>query len=175
MSPPPITTVRLRLTPACAADVVELHALWTTPAVRRFLWDDATIAPEVAAALVQRSSESFARRGFGLWVVRLRVAAPLIGFCGLRAPDKVPDPELLYGLAPVYWGQGLATEAGHAVLTYAFETLRLDRVSATTDALNVASDRVLQRVGMRVSHRETVEGRETVFYVIARAAFLTGS
>jgi ribosomal-protein-alanine N-acetyltransferase len=105
-----------------------------------------------------------------LWVVRLRGPAAIIGFCGLRVRSNTPDPELLYALAPLYWGRGFATEAGRAVLGYAFEVLGLERVSAATDAPNLASERVLQRVGMRFSHRETVEGRETVFYVITRSA-----
>ncbi len=171
MSLTPLTTPRLQLTPACAADAGALHTLWTAPEVRRFLWDGAVIAPEVATGLVQRSIDSFDRHGFGLWVVRLRSTGALIGFCGLRLRDNAKDPELLYGLAPPYWRQGFASEAGRAVLAYAFDTLGIERVSAATDAPNVASERVLQRLGMSFSHREWVEGRETVYYVITRANF----
>jgi RimJ/RimL family protein N-acetyltransferase len=54
-----------------------------------------------------------------------------------------------YNVAPSHWGKGIATEAVDAALRYGFETLKLQRIFATADARNLASIRVLQKLGMR--------------------------
>lgn len=54
-----------------------------------------------------------------------------------------------YALNRRYWGQGYATEAADALLSRAFQKLNLHRVWATCDARNLASRRVMERVGMR--------------------------
>lgn len=78
----------------------------------------------------------------------------LIGNAGIRkrAPDA-SEAELGYELNPTHWGQGYATEAASAMLRFAFVDLDLRRVVATCVAENVASTRVLERVGMRLEGR----------------------
>ena len=77
----------------------------------------------------------------------------------------------MYGLAPAFWGRGLATEAARAVLAHGFGTVGLARVIAATDVPNTASTRVMERLGMRFTHRGTLNGLETVFYEIRRDDF----
>jgi RimJ/RimL family protein N-acetyltransferase len=50
-----------------------------------------------------------------------------IGCCGLRRDDRRDPVELLYSVDAEYWGQGLATDAARAVITFAFETLGLEQ------------------------------------------------
>lgn len=76
-----------------------------------------------------------------------------IGRCGLyphRGEDNVPIPgeaTLAFYLARPYWGRGLATEAGQAFIRYGFQVLRLSRIVAGANVENVASNRVLQKLG----------------------------
>lgn len=76
-----------------------------------------------------------------------------IGMCGLypsRGPDDALIPgeaRLAYYLARPYWGRGLATEAGHAFIRYGFAELQLTRIVAGANAANLASNRVLQKLG----------------------------
>jgi ribosomal-protein-alanine N-acetyltransferase len=74
----------------------------------------------------------------------------------------------MYGLAKPWWGCGLATEASRAALEYAFGVLGAGRVTAVTDPPNVASVRVMERLGMRFVHRGTVNGLESVVYELRR-------
>jgi RimJ/RimL family protein N-acetyltransferase len=140
-------TGRLRLRPAAPADVDALHALWTDPAVRRWLWDDVPIDREVAAAVLTASVASFAAHGWGCWVLEPRDGDAVVGFAALRPVGEGPDVELLYGLDPAYWGRGFATEAAAAVLHHAFAA-GLDRVVGRVDEPNRASIAVLERLGM---------------------------
>lgn len=102
--------------------------------------------------------------------VVLRETGALIGACGL-APclnafgqlDELRDPATLlhsanwievglyYALSPAHHGQGYATEAARALLDYAFGTLALRRVVATTSYENHASRAVMQRLGMTIA------------------------
>jgi len=145
---PEITTARLGLRPATRDDVDALHRLWTHPEVRRYLWDDAVISRERAAAVVDDGIASFARHGFGLWTIHAAAGGPPIGFCGLRVVAGTDDVELVYGVAPERWGCGLASEAVRGVLDFAVTVAGLERVIGVTDAPNVASMRVMEKAGM---------------------------
>jgi ribosomal-protein-alanine N-acetyltransferase len=80
----------------------------------------------------------------------LRSTDALIGVCRLMIrPDELRQGELLYLLNRHYWGHGYATEAVRAVLGYGFQELGLHRVYATCRPANVASSRVLEKVGMQ--------------------------
>jgi ribosomal-protein-alanine N-acetyltransferase len=172
MELPILRTARLTLRPWAENDVDALHALWVDPAVRRYLWDDVVIDRGCAAQTVRRSIESAAREGIGVWNLHVEdPPAALAGFCGLIRREPGDDPELMYGLAPAFWGRGLATEAALAVLAYAFGALGLRRVTAATDVPNTASARVMERLGMRFTHRGTLNGLDTVFYELEAAGF----
>jgi [ribosomal protein S5]-alanine N-acetyltransferase len=74
----------------------------------------------------------------------------VIGNVGIRKPD--PDAgvaELGFELVPEYWGNGYGTEAAARMLRFAFDELKVHRVSAHCIAENTASARVLERIGMR--------------------------
>lgn len=59
----------------------------------------------------------------------------------------LPQRVLGYVFGAAAWGHGYATETAHAVLQWAFDTLDLNRVQAETDTRNVASARVLEKLG----------------------------
>src|SRR5688572_2678996 len=161
-----IDTARLRLRPATEADVDVLHRIWTDPDVRRYLWDDRVIEREVAAEVVEASAADWRARGYGLWIVE-ESNAP-IGFVGFRSSEEDPRPELLFGFLPTHWHRGIATEAAKAAIDYAFHVLHSDAIWGATDPPNEASVRLMERLGMRLERRGTLNGLDTVFYALKR-------
>ena len=160
-----LETARLRLRPFVAGDLDALHRLWTNPGVRRYLWDDVEITVDRAEAVVAASSESFDSRGFGFWSIFLRENnEDLIGFCGLRVFGNDEDVEILYGIHPSHWGQGLATEASEAVLHFGFQTCGLTKIYAGADSPNAASFRVMEKLRMTYDGPRIVNGMEAVYY-----------
>jgi ribosomal-protein-alanine N-acetyltransferase len=142
-------TDRLRLRPFLPEDEEGLFLLWNDAQVRRYLWDDQPVAREVVREQIALSQRDFQERGFGLFsLFQKEDPGPIIGFCGLRRIDEGPDVELLYGLLPAFWRQGLATEASRAVLRFGFERAGLPEILAGTDLDNAASQRCLERLGM---------------------------
>jgi RimJ/RimL family protein N-acetyltransferase len=171
MRPPRIETARLRFRPFTLDDVDDLHRLWTEPGVRQYLWDDEVIPRERVESIIETSLASFEAHGFGLWAVLPEAEEILIGFCGFWFFHEPPKLELLYGIKPAYWNKGFATEAASAMMRYGFEELKFERIEASTDAANLTSLRVLERIGMSFWKREPTNGLDTVYYAISREAF----
>jgi len=167
-----LATERLRLRPVCEDDVDALHALWTDPQVRRFLWDDVVIDRATAAERVAASDASFAAASWGLWAIEPRAGGGLLGVAGLVEMDPAVGPEIIYALHPDHQGRGHATEASLAVLAHAFETLGFTRVPGRTDAPNRASARVLERLGMRFEGERLVHGNPHACYLLEREDWL---
>ena len=168
---PILETMRLRLQPFLLEDEEALHRYFADPDVRRFLWDDCVVPRETVRGVIEASLASFSDEGFGQWLAEDRKTRALVGFCGLRPIEDASQIEILYGLVRERWGEGLATEAGRAVLSYAFLTVGLSHVIGRTDSPNLASARVLERIGMRFEGERLVHGRATLHYTISQAAF----
>jgi RimJ/RimL family protein N-acetyltransferase len=163
-----LRTARLVLRPCTLDDVPALHALWTDPRVRRWLWDDVVIPEATAREVVRESLASFAAHGFGQWAIADREAGPLFGAVGLRRVEDGGEVELLYALAPARWGAGFAGEAARAVLEHGFGTLHLPRIAARTDTPNRASARLLERLGFHLEGEHPLQGRPTLHYGLER-------
>ena len=166
-----IETTRLWLRPLTRDDVEAVYRLWIDPDVRRYLWDDQVISREHAASIIDDSIKLFTKDGYGLWAVLPSRETMLIGFCGYLFFHDPPELQLLYGMAPAYWGKGLTTEAARAMLRYGFEELGCDRIVGSTDVPNIASARVMEKAGMTYEKRLLIHNLDTVYYVIARESF----
>lgn len=146
---PALQTERLSLRPLTRADENTLHRISNDPLVRVYLWDDEPVYAEAIRDLVQRSSHTFSDECVGLFGIRLRDSEDLVGFCGFVRLERMDELELAYELVPELWGRGLATEAARACVRYAFEEAGLRRVIAGANPPNVASLRVLEKLGMK--------------------------
>jgi putative acetyltransferase len=142
-------TARLKLLPFCESDVPELLAMFRDAHVRRYLLDDNRVDEAWVRSEVRASAALFARGGLGLFVARLRKSDALVGFTGLRQYSDPPETQLIYGILPAFVGQGLATEMARAVVDAAILRLGMAELRAAIDAPNVASGRVLERLGFR--------------------------
>ena len=84
--------------------------------------------------------------------LRTGAAPELIGTIGIgRKPGGAR--ELGYWIARPHWGRGYATEAGRAMLAFARDSLRLERIEAGHFLDNPASGRVLEKLGFRPTGR----------------------
>lgn len=77
----------------------------------------------------------------------------------------------MYGLARPYWGRGYATEAVRASIRYGFEAVGLESIAAVTRVENLASQRVMQKAGMKYEGRLVFLGFDYVSYAISRRDF----
>ena len=145
---PTLLTDRLWLRPFEDADATWLVPLMGDREVLRY-WDAPPWTDPARADSFLARSREMADEGTGARVVvEPRDGGGSLGWCGLSRYDATHrSVSLGYCYSTDAWGQGFATEAAEALLDWAFEHLDLNRVQAETDTRNVASARVLEKLG----------------------------
>lgn len=134
-----------------SADWKAVHKYAADPVVvQYFSWGPNT--PEetlnfVSAAAI--SGERQPRQRYDLAIIH-REDETLIGGCGLYIQaNRSFEAEIGYCLQRPYWGRGIGTEVALLLVNFAFSKLNLHRVFATCDPHNVASIRILEKVGLK--------------------------
>jgi [ribosomal protein S5]-alanine N-acetyltransferase len=98
--------------------------------------------------LAHANTEAAAGRS-AIFAICIYPGDELCGTVGLTIAPASRRAELGYWIGVPYWGRGFATEAAGAVLQFGFEALGLRKIHATHFAGNIASQRVLEKIGMR--------------------------
>src|SRR3954468_21064818 len=145
---PTLHTHRLRLRPFTDADADALYALHSNAVVLRY-WDSPPWTDRARADLFLARCRQIADEGTGARVAIERLTdGVFLGWCGVTQwnPDY-RSASLGYCLGEAAWGQGFATEAAGALVQWAFDTFDLNRLQAEADTRNVASGRVLEKLG----------------------------
>jgi RimJ/RimL family protein N-acetyltransferase len=145
-----LSTDRLLLRQWRESDREPFAAMNADPAVMEHF--PSTMTPEQSNDFVDRISPAIDERGWGLWALEVRETGRFIGFTGLSVPSFeahfTPAVEIGWRLTKEAWGNGYATEAARAALTYGFGSAGLDEIVSFTTTTNLPSQRVMQRIGM---------------------------
>ncbi len=164
----PIETARLRLRRFREEDAGSILALYGNPQVVRYLYTEPMQSDGVREALERRLRPTTLESEGDV----LEFAAELLSngeFVGAMTlfyrSSQHRRGEIGYTIAPRFWGQGFAKEGATALLKIGFELLELHRLEGQCDARNLASARVLQKIGMReeahLRENEFVKGEWT--------------
>jgi ribosomal-protein-alanine N-acetyltransferase len=146
------------------ADVDAYCEMEADPEVRRYVGG----APRPRDAAERKFHGSLHRPASDLlwmWATVYKPEGRYIGRCGVYphfgsgGRTIAAEGTLAFYLARMYWGRGLATEAGRAFVDFAFDELRLSRVVAVVQVGNDASTRVLEKLGFSLVSTETGEER----------------
>ena len=159
-----IETERLRVEPFDLSRLEEFVALTADPETMRYWtaggpFERDAAERNFATALARLREHGFGRR----WVVAKENGAGLgftdTKFFGESRAEVSPDEvEIGWMITPTAWGHGFATEAGSAIRDEAFERLGLESVVAVHHPENVASGRVMEKLGMAFE-RDVVDRR----------------
>jgi len=148
----PVVTDRLSLRPAVAADADAVLAYRRLPEVNEYMTSAPSDAAEWAEVFGQedRLSKTLVAEHGGRVIGDLMIAVEdAWAQTEVRSQAEGVQAEIGWCLDPAYQGRGLATEAVAAVLTTCFDALGLRRVVANCFADNLASRRLMERLGMR--------------------------
>ena len=147
-----LETERLLLRRFTADDAAHLCALDADPAVMRFLTGGIpTPCDAIRREILPRFLRSYAAdEGYGYWAAIVRATGEFAGWFSLRPRGAAyPDEaELGYRLRRESWGQGYAPEGASALIRKGFAEVGLRRIVATTYQDNVASRRVMEKIGL---------------------------
>ena len=145
---------RLEYRPVTAATLDDFHRLVQDDHVRRYLMDGELFPREWSEQRVRDSADLFERCGVGLWLAHQRETGDVVGFCGfLDVPPIHPQPQLVYAMFERFTGYGYATEMARASITEARRHSGFSTIVASVDEANVASVRVLDKLGFRRTAR----------------------
>jgi [ribosomal protein S5]-alanine N-acetyltransferase len=156
-APIELRTERLCLRPFRAGDVEDALSYRDDPEFALFL-------PQIPQPFTRRDAEVFVALNMSeSWkrspTFAVVLDSKVIGTVNLEVEAQNRSAMLGYAIGRAWWGQGFATEAARAVIAWGIETFHLERIWASTDARNVRSLRVMEKLGMR---RETIRTQDHV-------------
>jgi RimJ/RimL family protein N-acetyltransferase len=167
--PPTLETERLILRPLGWDDLdalAELHAeasFWWFPLQRGMTADE-------TRRFIERTLERYAADGVGLSAAVVKETGDLAGWLGLAVPHFLPEilpaVEVGWRLGERYRGRGYATEGAAAAVRYGFEELGLQRLVSIYEPANVASGRVMEKLGFEFERETAVPGTGESVHVL---------
>jgi RimJ/RimL family protein N-acetyltransferase len=150
MSLPTFKTERLLLRPMTEQDAAFVLELLNEPSFIRNIGDRKVRSLEGANGYITNGPvASYAKNGFGLYLVELQETGESMGMCGLIRRNTLKDVDIGYAFLPRYWSKGYAFEAALAMKEYAQKTLGLSRLVAVVDPENLPSIHLLEKLGMK--------------------------
>nr|WP_263313949.1 GNAT family protein [Mammaliicoccus sp. Marseille-Q6498] len=128
------------------SDIEDINAFASLPEVTKYMtWEPQTYEQtEAFVDMLLNRDEN--------WMYNVIVDADedkVIGAVQLVSDTENDSGELGYVLHPDYWGNGIAIDVTRTIVKYGFKVLKLNRIWATTDIRNTASEIVLQNLGMK--------------------------
>ncbi len=150
-----LETPRLIMREMQAEDVQGMFALDANVEVHRYLGNKPITSIKEAKKIIESVQKQYQERGIGRWSVIEKKSKQFIGWSGIRLNTEYQMNgfttyyDIGYRLIPKFWGKGYATESAKEALKYAFNTLQLPEIYATTHVKNQASHKVLLKIGLQ--------------------------
>jgi len=144
-----LETKRLVLRQINSGDFEELYRMNSDPVIMKYVGDGSTRTRDQMIKELEMLISHYTRKpGLGIWATVLKESDIFVGASGLVYYDNTPEIELGYRMLKEYWNKGYATEASLGLLDYGFKTLRLNKVVSSAHVDNLASRRVMEKIGM---------------------------
>jgi RimJ/RimL family protein N-acetyltransferase len=165
-----LQTPRLRLEPFCDAHLDGLFALNSDPEIMRYITGKPETREQTIAS-IERVKARWLEWGYSWWSFIERDSEDLIGAGCIQhlGRDKANPLEIGWRLRQDKWGKGYASEAAQAMTTFAFDTLHSDYLCAVCHSENLASAKVMQRLGMQYRGIERWYDMDTAVYAMTRS------
>jgi [ribosomal protein S5]-alanine N-acetyltransferase len=162
-----LETARLALRAVTLADSAFLVRLLNEPSWLANIGDRGVRSgADAERYITARIWTQYRRYGYGMYVLELKSTRVPVGTCGLVRRDFLAGPDLGFALLPEFVGQGLAREAAARVLLHAKTQLDVRPLYAVVRCENLASVRVLERLGFQRQGRVCApEGEDLELYV----------
>ena len=157
--------------PFIITDAQGIFELDTDPEVMKFLGGVSMTSIEEAQKLVDDILWQYQEFGTGRLAIIDKASKEFIGWTGIKRERKLRDfvyYDVGYRLKHKFWGQGIATETAKYSLQFGFLNLGLKSISAAADKQNFASQKVLQKIGLKADGTFFYLGEEHFWYNISK-------
>ena len=164
-------TDRLVLRELHVSDASDCFKLNSNPEVIKYTGDEAFESVCEAEDFL-KNYDAYKKTGYGRWAVIEKASNTFIGFCGLKL-DEENLVDIGFRFLQETWGKGYATESSIVSMKFGFENFDIDEIIGRADTKNLASIRVLEKLGMNFwKIGETDHLGETAYYRISKKDFL---
>lgn len=142
-------------------DAAFILELLNEPAFIRYVADRGVrTAADASAYITDKMLPSYARCGFGFYVMELKKSRVPVGICGLVKRDTLDDVDIGFSTASRYWGRGYGYEAASALMAHGRAVHGLTRIVGITAPENHASINLLKKLGLRFERMIELPGVE---------------
>lgn len=162
---PIIETPRLLLRELNPNDASSFYELNSNQNVIRYTGDKPFDNTEVAL-LFLKNYKDYEINGYGRWAVIEKSSNVFLGWCGLKFNSETKETDIGFRFFEHYWNKGYATESAKACLDYGFEKLHLKTIIGRAMAENVASIRVLEKLGLEFEKEFDFDEHKGLVYQI---------
>lgn len=144
-----LETKHLKVRESTVEDVEEFYRIYREPSITCYM-ENLFQEPEQEKAYMKNYiRQVYDFYGYGLWTVLLKETGQVIGRAGLSVREGYSLPELGYVIEVAQQRKGYAYEVCRAILKYAGDKLKFERVQALVKAENRASVSLLKKLGFR--------------------------
>jgi ribosomal-protein-alanine N-acetyltransferase len=166
-----LTTKRLLLREIEPKDFNDLFRMNRDPEIMKYVGNGSIRTREQIENEMEMLMSHYIRKpGLGIWATLLKEKNIFLGASGLVYYDNTPEIEIGYRLLKERWNQGYATEASLGLLDYGFNTLGLKKIVSSAHPENLASRRVMEKIGMHFIDLRFQYGCTQAFYEITSQA-----
>ena len=171
---PVLESERLRLRELIPSDADAVLRIRGDYAVTRYNGGLPYTNRQQALSLIESIADDYADKKSVRWGITLKPSNMVIGMVGynywIRADYRA---SIGYDLARAYWGRGIMPEAVRTILDFGFARMALNRIEADASAVNLASIRVLEKVGFKGEGLQSEQYyEESCFHDLALFALL---
>ncbi|WP_299789563.1 GNAT family N-acetyltransferase [uncultured Shewanella sp.] len=152
-------------------DVAGFYGLNLDPLVLKFTGDKPFSSRSEVVRFIEEYDQ-YDKYGFGRWSLYLKSSGEYIGFCGLRQSPETGEVDIGFRLMRRFWHRGYALESAKASLELAFTRYGVDTVIARAMKNNLASQRLIQKLGMQLDSSFIESGEEWLKYELKQERWL---
>jgi ribosomal-protein-alanine N-acetyltransferase len=166
-----LETDRLILRELKASDAEAFFAMDSNPIVHQYLWNKPVQKIEETIEIIEFVRKQYKDNGIGRFALISKINNEFMGWAGLKynseeVNNKTNFYDIGYRLDEKFWGKGYASEASIAWTKYAFETMNIKTLEAAAHTENIASNRILQKIGMQMTEQYLEDGISWNWYVM---------
>ena len=155
-------------------DLPQLIEQRSDPDVYRYLGGTRMQNPEALAKRIRFYIECCETYGFGTCPMFWKETDEMIGTAGLQPLEDTGEIEVGYSVIKPFWGRGIGTEAAKGWMKFGFDHFGLERIVAVAVQENIASRRIMEKLGMRYEKTESHYGEDCAFYAVSKEDFFKG-
>ena len=158
-----LETDRLILREKKLSDAEALFEMDSNPKVHQYLWNKPLTDISEVHSYIKLVRAQYLQNNIGRFVVILKETNDLMGWAGLKlnteiVNNKINFYDIGYRLNEKFWGKGYASEASYAWMDYGFKVMKIKIMEAAAHTENIASNRILQKIGLKMTEKYMEEG-----------------